>query len=247
MKKILKALYILLFITIAVFCFYKAYEIKEEQTKIKEEQTELIDIAEIPEKVEDIEEKKEEINFQELININSDFVGWIKIEDTNINYPIVQGTNNTYYLKHSFYKEYSNAGSIYMDATANSNFGSKNTFIYGHYTSDGSMFGQLGKYMKQDFYDKHKEIYIYTSEQNYKLEVFSVHVDKASSKSYQMNFTTDESYKDYIDLMKSYSVIKSDIEIDYTEDRIVTLYSCSHERGHAKDDRYFVHAKLIEI
>ena len=247
MKKILKALYILLFISIAVFCFYKAYEIKDEQTKIKEEQTELIDIAEIPEKVEDIEEKKEVINFQDLININSDFIGWIKIEDTNINYPIVQGTNNTYYLKHSFYKEYSNAGSIYMDATANSNFSSKNTFIYGHYTSDGSMFGQLGKYMKQDFYDKHKEIYIYTSEQNYKLEVFSVHVDKASSKSYQMNFTTDESYKDYIDLMKSYSVIKSDIEIDYTEDRIVTLYSCSHERGHAKDDRYFVHAKLIEI
>lgn len=247
MKKILKALYILLFISIAVFCFYKAYEIKDEQTKIKEEQAELIDIAEIPEKVEDIEEKKEVINFQDLININSDFIGWIKIEDTNINYPIVQGTNNTYYLKHSFYKEYSNAGSIYMDATANSNFSSKNTFIYGHYTSDGSMFGQIGKYMKQDFYDKHKEIYIYTSEQNYKLEVFSVHVDKASSKSYQMNFTTDESYKDYIDLMKSYSVIKSDIEIDYTEDRIVTLYSCSHERGHAKDDRYFVHAKLIEI
>ena len=247
MKKILKALYILLFISIAVFCFYKAYEIKDEQTKIKEEQTELIDIAEIPEKVEDIEEKKEVINFQDLININSDFIGWIKIEDTNINYPIVQGTNNTYYLKHSFYKEYSNSGSIYMDATANSNFSSKNTFIYGHYTSDGSMFGQIGKYMKQDFYDKHKEIYIYTSEQNYKLEVFSVHVDKASSKSYQMNFTTDESYKDYIDLMKSYSVIKSDIEIDYTEDRIVTLYSCSHERGHAKDDRYFVHAKLIEI
>ena len=62
MKKILKALYIMLFISIAVFCFYKAYEIKDEQTKIKEEQTELIDIAEIPEKVEDIEEKKEVIN-----------------------------------------------------------------------------------------------------------------------------------------------------------------------------------------
>ena len=58
MKKILKALYILLFITIAVFCFYRAYKIKQEQVKIKEEQTELIDIAEIPEKVEDVEEKK---------------------------------------------------------------------------------------------------------------------------------------------------------------------------------------------
>lgn len=247
MKKTFKIIYVLLFVLMAVFCFYKAYEIKKEQGKIKEEQNELIEIAEIPEKVEEIEEKKNEINFQELININSDFVGWIKIEDTNINYPIVQGTNNTYYLKHSFYKEYSNAGSIYMDATANSNFESKNTFIYGHYTSDGSMFGQLGKYMKQDFYNNHKEIYIYTTNQNYKLEIFSVHVDKASSKSYQMNFTTDEAYRDYIELMKSYSVVKSDIEVDYINDRIVTLYSCSHERGHAKDDRYFIHAKLINL
>ena len=247
MKKIFKVLYILLFLLISVFCFYNAYKIKNEQKELAEEQQELIEIAEIPDKAEEIEEKNDEINFQDLININSDFVGWIKIEGTNINYPIVQGTNNTYYLKHSFYKEYSNAGSIYMDATANSNFESKNTFIYGHYTSDGSMFGQLGKYMKQGFYDKHKEIYIYTSEQNYKLEVFSVHVDKASSKSYQMNFTTDEAYKDYIELMKSYSVIKSDIVVDYTNDRIVTLYSCSHERGHAKDDRYFIHAKLINL
>ena len=247
MKKIFKVLYVLLFLLISVFCFYNAYKIKNEQKELAEEQQELIEIAEIPDKVEEIEEKNDKINFQDLININSDFVGWIKIENTNINYPIVQGTNNTYYLKHSFYKEYSNAGSIYMDATANSNFESKNTFIYGHYTSDGSMFGQLGKYMKQDFYDKHKEIYIYTSGQNYKMEVFSVHVDKASSKSYQMNFTTDEAYKDYIELMKSYSVVKSDVEIDYTKDRIVTLYSCSHERGHAKDDRYFIHAKLINL
>ena len=247
MKKIFKVLYVLLFLLISVFCFYNAYKIKNEQKELAEEQQELIEIAEIPDKVEEIEEKNDKINFQDLININSDFVGWIKIENTNINYPIVQGTNNTYYLKHSFYKEYSNAGSIYMDATANSNFESKNTFIYGHYTSDGSMFGQLGKYMKQDFYDKHKEIYIYTSEQNYKLEVFSVHVDKASSKSYQMNFTTDEAYKDYIELMKSYSIVKSDIEVDYTNDRMVTLYSCSHERGHAKDDRYFIHAKLINL
>ena len=247
MKKIFKVLYVLVFLFMSVFCFYNAYKIKSEQKEIVEEQQELIEIAEIPEEVEITEEKSNEINFQELININSDFVGWIKIENTNINYPIVQGTNNTYYLKHSFYKEYSNAGSIYMDATANSDFTSQNTFIYGHYTSNGSMFGELGKYMKQSFYNGHKEIYIYTSEKNYKLEIFSVHVDKASSKSYQMNFTTEETFKDYIDLMKSYSVIKSDVEVDYKNDRIVTLYSCSHERGHAKDDRYYVHAKVIEL
>lgn len=247
MRKIFKVLYVLVFLFISVFCFYNAYKIKSDQKEIEVEQQELIEIAEIPEEIEITEEQSDEINFQELININSDFVGWIKIENTNINYPIVQGTNNTYYLKHSFYKEYNNAGSIYMDATANSDLTSQNTFIYGHYTSNGSMFGELGKYMKQTFYNEHKDIYIYTPENNYKLEVFSVHVDKASSKSYQMNFTSEESFKEYIDLMKSYSVVKSDVEIDYTKDRIVTLYSCSHERGHAKDDRYFIHAKLINL
>lgn len=246
-KKIFKAVYILLFILISAFCFYNAYKIKNEQKEIIEEQQELIEIAEIPEEVEIAEEKNDEINFQDLININSDFVGWIKIENTNINYPIVQGTNNTYYLKHSFYKEYNNAGSIYMDATANKDLSSYNTFIYGHYTSNGSMFGDLGKYMKQSFYNNHKDIYIYTPDKNYKLEIFSVHVDKASSKSYQMNFTTEESFKEYIELMKNYSVIKSDVEIDYRKDRIVTLYSCSHERGHAKDDRYYVHTKIVEL
>lgn len=247
MKKILRILYIMIFISIAIFCFYNAYKIKNEQNKVVEEQKELINIAEISAKDDMTEKNKDEINFQELININSDFVGWIKIDETNINYPIVQGTNNTYYLKHSFYKEYSNAGSIYMDATANSDFTSQNTFIYGHYTSNGSMFGQLGKYMEQSFYDEHKDIYIYTPTKNYKLEIFSVHVDKASSKSYQMNFTTEESYKSYIDLMKEYSVIKSDVNVDYTKDKIVTLYSCSHERNHAKDDRYYIHAKITEV
>lgn len=133
-----------------------------------------------------------------------------------------------------------------MDATANKNFTSKNTFIYGHYTANKSMFGQLGNYMKQSFYEEHPHITIYTPEKTLKAEIFSVHVDDASSTSYQMNFTTDEAFKNYIDLMKQKSVIISSIDVDYTTDKIITLYSCSRETNYQKQDRYYIHAKIIE-
>lgn len=242
---VIKVLYITILLLIAAFCFYKYFSIKDDRKEQKQEHEKILDVADIKEDTSDDDNNK--INFEELSKINSDIVGWITIENSNINYPIVQGQNNTYYLKHSFEKKYSGYGTIYMDATADTNFNSLNTFIYGHNTSNSTMFADLGKFMKQSFFDEHKNIFIYTKDKNYKLEIFSVHVDRASSKSYQMNFTTMNLYKEYIDLMKEYSVIKSDVEIDYETDKIVTLYSCSHERGNSKLDRYFVHAKLNEI
>lgn len=244
-KKFLYVVLLIFFLIVAVLCFYRFIDIKEE---IKEEQNlqdELIDISTISEETSQTEEVK--INFEELSKINSDIVAWIVIDGTNINYPIVQSINNTYYLKHSFYKKYSNYGTIYMDATANKDFTSMNTFIYGHYTTNKSMFGELGNYMKQSFYDEHPYITIYTPDKTLKAEIFSVHVDDASSYSYQMNFTTNEAFKNYIELMKSKSVINSDVEIDSTIDKIITLYSCSRETNYQKQDRYYIHGILYEM
>lgn len=227
---------------VSIYCFLNFYNIKGEELEEQKVQDEFIDIAEIPEELE--EESK--INFDELIAINSDIKAWIYIEGTNINYPIVQSNNNTYYLKHNYKKEYSSYGSIYMDSTAKDDFTSLNTFIYGHYTSNNSMFGELGNFMNQDFFDSHKNILIYTPDKNYKLEIFSVYVDNAFSDSYQMNFITENDYKNYINLMREKSVIKSDVKVDYTKDRIVTLYSCSRETNYKKQDRYYIHSKIIE-
>lgn len=244
MKKI-KYILLILFIGIFSFSCYKYLSVDKDIKEEKKEQKQLIEISEIKEDV-DILEEESKINFKELSNINSDIVAWIVIDGTNINYPIVQSTNNTYYLKHSFYKKYSNYGTIYMDATANKDFSSSNTFIYGHYTANKSMFGELGNYMKQSFFEEHPYIIIYTPEKTIKAEIFSVHVDDASSPSYQMNFTTNEAFKNYIDLMKQKSVINSGIEVDYTTDKIITLYSCSRETNYQKQDRYYIHAKIVE-
>lgn len=244
MKKI-KYLLLVVCIGIFSFCTWKYLSITKGIQEEKKEQRELIEVS----KVEEIQEDSSDefkIDFEELSKINSDIVAWIVIDGTNINYPIVQSNNNTYYLKHSFYKKYSNYGTIYMDATANKDFTSMNTFIYGHYTANKSMFGELGNYMKQSFYDEHPYVTIYTSDKTLKAEVFSVHVDDASSDSYQMNFTTKEVFKNYIDLMKNKSVIISDVDVDSALDKIITLYSCSRETNYQKQDRYYVHAKIVE-
>lgn len=242
---VVKGIVIIVLFIIIFFCLYRLFFIYEDRKNQKDEYDKIIDISEI--KDDKSEEQVNKINFKELSIINPDIVGWLTIEGTNINYPIVQTDNNTYYLKHSFEKKYSNYGAIYMDATADKNFNSLNTFIYGHNTSNGTMFGELKKFMKQSFYDEHKNIFIYTKDKNYKLEVFSVHIDTASSKSYQMNFATMDSYKKYIDLMQDYSVIKTNVDINYETDKIVSLYSCSHERGNSKLDRYFIHGKIQEV
>lgn len=244
MKKI-KYMFLIICLFTCVFFFWKYMETDKDIRIEKREQIKLIEISE----VETNEEKTDnvKINFEELANINSDIVAWIEIEGTNINYPVVQSRDNTYYLKHSFYKKWSNYGTIYMDATANKDFSSQNTFIYGHYTTNNSMFGELGNYMKQSFYESHPNIIIYTPNKNFRIEVFSVHVDDASSDSYQMNFTTEEAYKSYIDLMIEKSIIDSNVEVDYSTDRIVTLYSCSREANYKKQDRYYVHGRITNL
>ncbi len=205
--------------------------------RIVEDQKIIIDIAEIPEEPE--EESK--INFEELQSINPDIIAWIYVGGTNINYPILQSKSNTYYLKHNYKKEYSGAGSIYMDANADKDFNSQNTFIYGHYTGNKTMFGEIGNFMRQDFFDTHKEIFIYTPTNTYIVDLFSVYVDEANSNSYQMNYASAEELEDYIKMIQSKSKIKSNIEDISIEDRIITFYSCSRETNFKKQDRYFLH------
>lgn len=238
--RLLKIILLIICVGTMGFCIYKIISFNSEIKEAEVVQKELIDVSNI------LTEEPEEsiINFNDLKNINQDIVAWIYIEGTSINYPIVQTSDNQYYLKHNYNKEYSAYGSIYMDATANYDFSSLNTFIYGHYTSSGIMFGELGNYMDQEFYNEHPDILIYTPEETYTAKIFSVHVDDASSESYQMIFPTQESYFNYVNLMTEKSVIKSDVKVDITKDKIITLYSCSRETNYDKQDRYYVHAVI---
>lgn len=184
------------------------------------------------------------MDFIELEKINSDIVGWISIDGTQINYPIVKGKNNSYYLNRSFDKTWNSYGSIFMDYKSSSDFGDYNTFIYGHHTKNGSMFGELYKYMDIKFYEEHPYFYLYSKTESYKVYVFSAYLDKTTSPSYDRSYKTIDEYKEYLDLIISKSKYKTDVNVNYENDKIITLYSCSHENNRSKDDRYFVHGLL---
>jgi len=243
--KAIKILLLFIFLAMLGFSIYKINEIKKElnaSEEIKEELIELVEIPEIPS-----EEPSFEVDFDELKKINSDVIGWIVIESTQVNYPIVQGNNNSYYLNRSYDKKWNSLGSIFADYQSSNDFTDYNTFIYGHHTKNGSMFGELYKYMNKEFYDENKTFYLYTPSGNYEAEIFSAYLDSTKSESYNQSFNSVDEFNDYITMIKKKSNYNTNVEIDTTKDKTITLYSCSHESNRQKTDRYFIHAVLRRV
>ena len=112
------------------------------------------------------------IDFAGLEEINEDCVAWIYIEDTAINYPVVQGSDNSYYLKHLIDGKWNSAGCIFLDSRVDSDISDRHSIIYGHHMKDGTMFSGLTKYKKQDYYEAHPAGLLITPEQTYRIEFF---------------------------------------------------------------------------
>lgn len=242
--KLLKISLLFVFSIVLVFCFIKIYDKYNEKKSQDRIIDKLIEVGDV--KPADYREELPSIDFQKLKAINDDIIGWIIIEGTQVNYPIVKGNDNSYYLNHSYDKSYNSYGSIFMDYRANNEFSDLNTFLYGHYTGNGSMFGELKKYMKQSFYEEHPFFYILTPQKNYKVEVFSVYTDDALSDSYNFNFDSLNDFKIYLESIKNKRRYNTNTNVNYILDRIITLYSCSHESG-SKTERYFIHGKIISL
>lgn len=244
MKKF-KIILLILFIISFAISIYNIFQIEKELLDSKEMKEELIELIEIPEEIK--EEDSFSIDFSELKKMNSDVVGWIVIEGTQVNYPIVQSKDNSYYLNHSFDKTWNSLGSIFMDYRSTNDFSDYNTFIYGHHTKNGSMFGELYKYMDASFYKEHPFFYLYSPNGNYRIEIISAYLDSAESDSYVQDFDSVEDYERYINLIIKKSNYITDTLFDVSTDKIITLYSCSHESNRRKEDRYFIHGKILKI
>ncbi len=182
------------------------------------------------------------IDWDKLSNINTDIIGWIKINDTNIDYPILKDTDNLKYLKHSFGGKYNNNGSIF---TLNNNpFQDYETVLYGHNMKSGIMFSELGKYMNKEFFDKHSSFEIYTKNQNYKATVFSCYSIGINKEESNIKLLDFEEQVEYYKKASKYSVDNvSEIK------KIVKLSTCSYLNNHTTptDQRYYIVAKLEKV
>lgn len=173
------------------------------------------------------------VDFDALLEINPDVVAWIYIEGTNINYPVVRGADNSYYLTRLLDGTYNRAGTVFMDYRNRQDLSDRNTVLYGHNMQNGAMFHQLTKYKKQTFYEAHPVCLIMTPEGNYKLEFFAGYVTDMNDAAWKMEFGSDEEYAQWLEDAVSKSLFSSTLKPG-AQDRVVTLSTCTYEYNDAR-------------
>ena len=186
---------------------------------------------------------------KELQKENPDVKGWIRIEDTNINYPLLQGTDNDYYFSHNYKKESTKYGSIMLNYNSDIKDVNSNVIIYGHYMKDLQMFGQLLEYEKKEFYDEHPVIRIMTEEGEFEYEIIYVFKSRVFYKNetnvfryYQYyNFDNESIYNEYLNNCKEIELYDTEIAAQYGE-QLITLITCEYSQ---ENGRLVVVAKKI--
>lgn len=177
-----------------------------------------------------------------LLSINEDVVGWLKVNNTNVDYPVVKSTDNDFYLKNNLYKQEDMNGWIYMDYRNHDKELDQNTIIYGHnmYYS-GIMFGTLHKAANRSWYnnEENRVISFNTIYETMNWQIFSIYRIKKTSDYLVTNFATSEDFFEYIEKVKNRSIANFNVEI-HENDKILTLSTCTGD-----NERFVIHAKLI--
>ena len=182
-----------------------------------------------------------DVNFDNLKKINSDVVGWIKINGTNINYPFVQSKDNKYYLTHSFSKSYNNAGLVFLDYR-NNNINNRNTIIYAHGRTDKTMFGTLRKVLNNGWINNTNNyvIKISTEKENSLWQIFSIYHIPTTNDYLQTEFKDEREYQRFLNILKNRSNHNFNTSIT-SNDTILTLSTCYND-----SEKMVVNAKLIK-
>lgn len=196
---------------------------------------------------EDGEEKtlpvlKNPIDFTQLLSVNSDIVGWLRIRALDISYPVVQGKDNDYYLHRTFEKTDNFAGCLFVNSYNMGDFTDQNTIIYGHNMKNGSMFGKLKNFNDPEVFKKCRYFWIFTPDFIYQYRIFSASVVDKTGLTYQISFTDDE-FDQFISRAYSNSVVDNQDVTVTKEDRIVTLSTCTGDDS----TRFVVMGKLAQI
>ena len=243
MKKKLKIKNLIVLILFLLFSFgiiYSLYNIinwkidVDKNNKIKENIKKSITIS---------KDNKLNIDFKALKEKNKDTKAYIKVNNTNIDYIVVQGKDNKYYLTHNFNKEYNIAGWVFIDYRNKLDGTDKNIIIYGHNTKDNSMFDSLKNVLTKEWQTNKDNLFItlVIESKEYKYQVFSTYEIKPESYYITTKFNSDDNYTYFLNKMIERSNYNYKVELD-KDDKILTLSSCLGEG----QTRVVLHAKLTK-
>lgn len=183
------------------------------------------------------------INFDLLEQMNSDVVAWLYCPDTQINYPVVKGQDNSYYLNHLIDGTENSNGTLFVDCRNAESFSDRNTLIYGHHMQSGKMFAALTGYESQDYFEEHPEIYLITRNNCYRIDLFSAYTTEAVSSAYVMEFSSPQEYAAWLREIASKSTFQTTMQLS-TKDRIITLSTCAFSFENA---RFVVHGRIVPV
>ena len=192
-----------------------------------------------------MEELRIRPKFLPLVEINPDVVGWLTVDELNIDYPLVQSADNEYYLQRNFFQEDSKAGSIFMDFRNGVQELGRHTILYGHRMKDGSMFGQLHKLIDDKSTVIEGTFHFDTLYDSYEVSIISAYRTTTDFDYIQTDFQNDEEYEAFLHDIQAKSALGTEIELT-ASDLLLTLSTCDYILDH-EEGRFVVHAKLTKV
>lgn len=237
MKSIIRYPLMLLCLCLCLYSLYEIYQIVSQNITEKQQLQELQELAGLsaepdPSPADDQSEPKPAVqpDFEALRAVNPDICGWVYIPDTEINYPLVQGSDNDYYLTHTAMKQENYAGAVFLDYRNANDFSDDHTLVYAHNVKHGTMFAQLEYFMEEAFFQSHPIVYLYTPQADYEAHVYAFYTTTDSSDAYQLAFRNAQEKLSYAANWTSQSSYHHDVEVR-AEDHLVTFSTCSYERN----------------
>ncbi len=183
------------------------------------------------------------VDFEQLQEDNPQAAAWLYCEGTSIDYPVMQGSDNDFYLHHSYTGAEDQSGAIFVDAQCTPGFADYNFIIYGHSMRDGSMFGGLESWKSQEFYEEHPVMWLLTPEADFRIRLFSGYTTSAYSETYTIFRGPGDEFTAYLDRCQKSSDFTSD-EILEADGRYVVLSTCAYDFEEA---RYVLHGRLEQV
>jgi len=185
-------------------------------------------------------EELEKINLAALREVNPDVVGWIRIPDTKINYPLMQGEDNEFYLNHTWEKDPNSVGSVFLEWQNSADLTDYNTIVYAHNMNTGAMFSDLELFALKAYWKERPYVYIATDDAVYRYEIFAFFQPEVESLTYGMNPQRNDTKEKFLNKALEKAWYDTGVRPAVT-DRILTLSTCS---GADYDFRYVVQARL---
>lgn len=183
------------------------------------------------------------VDLDALRAVNGEVIGWISIPDTKLSYPLLQGTDDQYYLKHSWKKTSSAAGAIFLEHGASPSLADRHTIVYGHRMVDGTMFGSLQGYREADYWKVHPSIYIVTESGTLQYDIYAAYELSVDSVVYEMEEAGPECWDRLLELGRE-NAYEGAEELLAEAEHILTLSTCT---GHGYSHRWVVQAALVGL